>query len=161
MAYYWPGNVRELKNLAERLVVRWRSGEITSAQLPSEVSGSPGVSDQRAKPAAAPTRAEIMFDSMTQHHESFWHVVHGPFMARDITRDDLRTLVRDGLTATRGSYKALLHMFNMPPADYKRFLNFLRKHHSHLSIHEFRGLPTPADRRVKSEVREGNPVTMA
>lgn len=161
LAYHWPGNVRELKNLAERLIVRWRSGEITPAQLPSELSGTAGVSDNRSKPAAPPTRAEVMFDAMTQHHESFWSVVHGPFMARDITRDDLRSLVRHGLTATRGSYKALLQMFNMPSEDYKRFLNFLRKHHSHLSIHEFRGLATPAARRARPEVREGNSVTMA
>ena len=160
LAYHWPGNVRELKNLAERLIVRWRSGEITAAQLPSEVSGSPGVSDQRAKTPAAPSRAEIMFDAMTRHHESFWFVVHGPFMARDITRDDLRTLVRYGLTATRGSYKALLQMFNMPPEDYKRFLNFLRKHHSHLSIHEFRGLPTPAGRGPKRDVPRDSVTTV-
>lgn len=161
MAYHWPGNVRELKNLSERLVVRWRSGEITPAQLPSEVSGSPGASERRSKPAAAPTRAEILFDSMTQHRASFWSEVHGPFMARDITRDDLRSLVRFGLTATRGSYKALLQMFNMPPEDYKRFLNFLRKHHSHLSIHEFRGLAAPAARQPRPPAREGSSVTMA
>ena len=162
MAYHWPGNVRELKNLAERLIVRWRSGEITLAQLPSEMSASSRGTQPAAKAAPAPpTRAELMFDSMTQNHESFWYVVHGPFMARDITREDLRSLVRHGLTATRGSYKALLQMFNMPAEDYKRFLNFLRKHHSHLSIHEFRGLPTPAERRVKSAAREGSSVTMA
>ena len=142
MAYHWPGNVREIKNLAERLIVRWRSGEITPAQLPSELSESQRVAAHSPKTPAPPTRAEIMFEAMTQQHESFWYVVHGPFMARDITREDLRSLVRRGLTATRGSYKALLQMFNMPAEDYKRFLNFLRKHHSHLSIHEFRGLPS-------------------
>jgi hypothetical protein len=52
-------------------------------------------------------------------------------------------VVRFGLTATRGSYKSLLPVFNMAPTDYKKFLSFLRKYHVHLPIHEFRALPTP------------------
>ena len=32
--------------------------------------------------------------------ESFWTAVHEPFMSRDLTRDDLRQLVRRGLTHT-------------------------------------------------------------
>jgi hypothetical protein len=38
---------------------------------------------------------------------------------------------------TRGSYKGLAQLFNVP-SDYKRLLNFLRKYHCHLPIHEFR-----------------------
>ena len=71
-------------------------------------------------------------------------------MSRDITREDLRALVRFGLTATRGSYKSLLSVFNLPPNDYKKFLSFLRKHHVHLPIHEFRALPTPTPRAERS-----------
>jgi transcriptional regulator with GAF, ATPase, and Fis domain len=140
LAYNWPGNVREVRNIAERLVVRARSGEITAADLPREVlGGQPAV---EAKPRAVAARADIVFDAMTQHGESFWSAVHGPFMARDITRDDLRLMIRRGLTATRGNYKVLVQLFNMPPEDYKRFLNFLRKHQAHLPIHEFRSQST-------------------
>ena len=77
---------------------------------------------------------------MTQQGESFWTLVHGPFMSRDLTREDLRALIRGGLHATRGSYKALVQLFNMPPEDYKRFLSFLRKHQAHLPVHEFRSM---------------------
>jgi hypothetical protein len=59
-------------------------------------------------------------------------------MARDITREDLRYLIRQGLSTTRGSYRLLVELFNMQPQDYKRFLNFLRKHDAHVAVHEFR-----------------------
>jgi hypothetical protein len=59
-------------------------------------------------------------------------------MSRDMTRDDLRNLVRKGLERTGGSYRLLTELFNMPAADYKRFLNFLRKHHCHVAFQQFR-----------------------
>src|SRR4029079_14590762 len=39
-SYRWPGNVRELKNVAERVVVRTRSGIINPIDLPREVSNA-------------------------------------------------------------------------------------------------------------------------
>jgi len=138
--YDWPGNVRELKNVAERLVVRSRDRVTTDVDLPRELWSRPSMASHAPAPAA-PSRAQTMFERMVKNGESFWAVVHEPFMSRDMTRDDLRAIVRQGLEVTRGSYKALVQMFNMPPEDYKRFLNFLRKYQSHMPIHEFRALP--------------------
>ena len=42
----------------------------------------------------------------------FWCDVHDVFIARDLTRDDLRGVVRRGLATTRGSYRALLALFS-------------------------------------------------
>jgi two-component system response regulator HydG len=152
MRYQWPGNVRELKNIAERLVVRWKAGEITPANLPHEVCGRlrPAESKPGITPAAA--RVERLFDAMTKHGDSFWLAVHGPFMSRDVTREDLRDVVRRGLIVTRGNYKLLVQLFNMPQSDYKRFLNFLRKHQAHLPIHEFRAMPPRVAAARDSEV---------
>ena len=55
-----------------------------------------------------------------------------------LTREDIRHLVRVGLEQTRGNYKALVQLFNMEPQDYKRFLNFLRKHDCQLPFKEYR-----------------------
>jgi DNA-binding NtrC family response regulator len=140
LRYSWPGNVRELKNLAERLVARFRDRDVTIDDLPSEFRPEARAISEASRPAS-PSRADMMFERIIEDRACFWTLVHTPFMQRDITRDDLRALLRMGLTATRGSYKALLQLFNMPPEDYKRFLNFLRKHHLHLPIHEFRRLP--------------------
>jgi hypothetical protein len=74
---------------------------------------------------------------MVSGGESFWTAVYEPFMAHDLTREDLQTLIRRGLELTNGSYKMLLSMFNLPSDDHKKLLNFLRKYQSHIPIQEF------------------------
>ena len=122
IGYGWPGNVRELKNVIERLVVRRSNGVIALSDLPAEI--------QRPirRTGAGPAIADELFERMATHHEPFWSAVHEIFIARDMTRADLRAIVRRGLAQTGGNYKALVPLFNMPAGDYRRFLSFLRKH---------------------------------
>jgi transcriptional regulator with PAS, ATPase and Fis domain len=143
VAYDWPGNVRELKNLVERLVVRSRSGAIDEADLGSEILGLSRRPIRMGTAEAAParSRADELYDRMAVSGESFWSAVHPLFNARDMTRDDMRAIISKGLTQTRGSYRLLLQLFNMPAEDYKAFLNFLRKHQCHLPFFKFRCLP--------------------
>ena len=144
LSYDWPGNVRELKNVAERLVIRARAGVIPPTDLPRDILG------KWSKPelaAAQPIRLtpDILFERMTIGGEPFWSVVYEPFMSRDLTRQDLRAIIKQGLEQTRGSYKTLLQLFNLQPEDYKRFLNFLRKHDCHMPFQQFRVVPARAD----------------
>ena len=92
------------------------------------------------------SRADELYDKMVVEGESFWSAVHPLFTARDMTRDDMRAIITRGLTQTRGSYRLVLQLFNMPAEDYKAFLNFLRKHQCHVPFFQFRCLPTPAAR---------------
>jgi DNA-binding NtrC family response regulator len=134
----WPGNIRELKNLVERLTVRHSGaqGGVTPADLPAEIRRH---GDGAADPAPARIGvAEALFRTMLDDRHSFWSVVYTPFMLRDLTRDDLRTVVAMGLERTSGSYRDLVTLFNMAPADYKRFLTFLRKHQCHMPFQQFR-----------------------
>ena len=56
----------------------------------------------------------------------------------------MRCLVRKGLATTRGNYRALLRLFGLNTADYKRFLNFLAAHECTVDFREFRhGSPPP------------------
>ena len=55
-----------------------------------------------------------------------------------ITRHNVRDLVHKGLEEARGNYKIVLRLFNMENRDYKRFLNFLRKHDCQLPFKEYR-----------------------
>jgi hypothetical protein len=124
--------------------VRWRGGPITAEDLPTAITFRRVPNDIAPREVAAmPTvsRAQALFNAMTVNREDFWSAVHMPFKTRDLTRQDLRSLIRLGLTSTRGSYRSLVRLFNMPEEDYKRFLNFLRKHEAHLPIHEFRMMP--------------------
>jgi hypothetical protein len=122
--------------------VRAGNGIITSADLPREVMTLGEQAAGGGADAAAPqSRVARIFEQMVRDGKSFWSVVHQPFMDRDLTREDLRALVRQGLALTRGSYKSTVQLFNMPPEDYKRFLNFLRKFQCQAPIEEFRSLP--------------------
>lgn len=139
ISYKWPGNVRELKNVAERLVVRNREGHIELSDLPPELmqAEAPPLVTVQAVPR---NTADDLFNTLVVERGSFWSVVYGPFMSRDMTREDLRIIVRKGLERTGGSYRLLTELFNMQPGDYKRFLNFLRKHHCHVAFQQYRTL---------------------
>jgi transcriptional regulator with PAS, ATPase and Fis domain len=137
----WPGNVRELKNVAERLVVRDKGGEIRRDDLPLELLRTAPALQVPSTPATRPA-ADVLFERMVNGGESFWSCVYAPFMARDLTRDDLRTVVRKGLERTSGNYKVMVELFNMPADDYKRFLGFLRKYQCHMPFQQFRSAAT-------------------
>jgi transcriptional regulator with PAS, ATPase and Fis domain len=149
-SYAWPGNVRQLKNVAERLALRAHGALIDEAALPAEVLGT--ATGREARPVGARQRADALFEQL-RAGGSFWTVVYPVFMARDITRDDLRRIVTRGLHETRGSYKALVQLFNLPARDYKRFLNFLRKHECHMPFQPFRGIePNPQTEERKPQM---------
>ena len=141
VAYDWPGNVRELKNVAERLVIRRAGAIIGPEDLPREIAGkwSGPIAVETAQPGRL--TPDVLYERMSVGGESFWSVVYEPYMAHDLTRHDLRAIVSRGLERTRGNYKALVQSFNLDPADYKRFLSFLRKHECHMPFQRFRALP--------------------
>jgi hypothetical protein len=71
--------------------------------------------------------------------------VYPMFLARDITRHDLRQLVRRGLRESRGRYKSMLTLFGMSSRDYRRFMNFLAAHECGIAVREFRDGAAAAD----------------
>jgi DNA-binding NtrC family response regulator len=149
--YYWPGNVRELSNVIEQLA--WTVLHETTGldDLPESIRGDgPGgvrpVRDRRRQVA------DELYSGLLEGTYDFWDDVYDMFMRRDLTRDDLRGLIRRGLTATRGSYRSLLMLFDLGRADYKRLLNFLAAHDCALDFREFRGRradSAPARARVQ------------
>jgi DNA-binding NtrC family response regulator len=144
--YAWPGNVRELKNIVERLVVRASEHPIEPRDLPLEVLRGTSAEQHQQAPAATPTvttaparsAADALFERMVNGGESFWSAVYAPFMSRDLTRDDVRAIVRRGLERTGGNYRVMVELFNMPADDYKRFLGVLRKYQCHMPFQQFR-----------------------
>lgn len=152
--YDWPGNVRELRNITERIICR-AADTVRFEDLPREILTLPVVSLGNAEPqkVGVSAVAQALVDRMQHGGESFWDVAYEPFMSRDLTRDDLRQVIRSGLEETRGNYKGLVQLFNMPPQDYKRFLNFLRKYGCHMPFQRFRMAPArsgPAERDLVS-----------
>jgi two-component system, NtrC family, response regulator HydG len=162
MAYSWPGNVRELRNITERLVLQDRRRPVTPDELPREVcvpssartatAGSISVPNPRADTSTvlspSPT-ANALWDRM-QAGEDFWTVVGTAFKARGLTRADLAAIVDRGLRETRGSYRALLRVFHLPPTDYKRLHAFLYQQQCNLPVASYRQPSRRVTGRVES-----------
>ena len=142
-SYAWPGNVRELRNVVERLVLRVQGPTIELDALPVEIASYVPAARQEGpshprEAVSHQARVDALIERLRQK-ESFWTSAYPAFMTRDITRDDMRLIVRFGLEQTQGSYRLLVGLFNMPAADYKRFLSFLKQHDCNLPFQRFRG----------------------
>jgi two-component system, NtrC family, response regulator AtoC len=135
--YGWPGNVRELENVIERLVVTGQNEVIGPEDLPVEIRTQRSVMI-RPKRERRRTVADDLYKRLVDGRESFWTAVYPLYMQREITRSNVRDLVRKGLEEARGNYKIVTRLFNMDTRDYKKFLNFLRKHDCQLPFKEYR-----------------------
>jgi DNA-binding NtrC family response regulator len=136
LAYYWPGNVRELQNLLERLIIRYPGETIHLHQLPSKINS---VDDDQVDVRDPDYYvANRLYNQMIRDSTTFWQVVYDPYMDRDLTRGQVRAVIKKALLRTGGNYRQVISLFNLPPDDYKKFLNFLRKHECQLEFKEFR-----------------------
>jgi transcriptional regulator with PAS, ATPase and Fis domain len=140
--YRWPGNIRELQNVVEQAIWMSNGESVEVDHLPPSI--------QAAADTVLPIKerrrqvSDDLYQALVVGGYSFWEHIHPLFLARDITRHDMRELVRRGLATTRGNYRALLRLFGMGPQDYKRFLNFLAAHECNVDFREFRhGNPVP------------------
>jgi DNA-binding NtrC family response regulator len=145
--------VRELKNVVERVVIRAEGRPITPEDLPEEITArnaftqvSVAFDTDAPQPITKP-QAELFWERMVVKGESFWTVVYPAFIDRELTKTDLRKIIRAGLQHTQGSYRKLVELFRMSPGDYKRFLAFLYQHDCHLPFHGFRE-PRPEERPI-------------
>jgi len=141
--YHWPGNVRELKNAVTCAVFECPENEnIQAIHIhPYLVQGNKAKKPPGSEETAG-ERWEVLYNAMVKRRESYWAVVHLPFLEREIDRSTVRAIIRKGLTETRGNYRSLARLFNIPSdpeeTGYKRFLNHLRKHKCQLPYKEFR-----------------------
>ena len=135
--YPWPGNVRELANVIERMLVAGTGAEIGADDVPIEIRTQRSIS-LRPKRERRRTVADDLLKRMLVNKESFWAAVYPLYMQREITRGNLRELISKGLEEAKGNYKIVTKLFNMEPGDYKRFLNFLRKHDCQLPFRDYR-----------------------
>jgi len=139
--YRWPGNVRELQNVVEQAISLSLGDHVTPDDLPPAVVASqPG----HVYPGRERRRriSDELYDGLVAGGYRFWDDVHALFTDRDITRADLRQLIRRGLATTGGNYRALLQLFGLESQDYKRLMNFLAAHECVVDYREFRQAKT-------------------
>lgn len=135
--YPWPGNVRELQNVIERLIIRAHGEMLTVDDLPPEIRAQRSVT-VRPKHERRKTIADELYRRLLEDRESFWTSVYPLYMQREITRSNVRDIVKKGLQESRGNYKIVARIFNLETHDYKRFLNFLRKHDCQVPFKDYR-----------------------
>jgi transcriptional regulator with PAS, ATPase and Fis domain len=142
--YRWPGNVRELQNMVEQALWLVEEDSMELEHLPEAVRNGHTI---RVTHERRRQLADQLFEALVAGHYSFWDHVHPMFIERDLTRHDIRELVKRGLTATNGNYRAVLKLFGMKESDYCRFHNFLNGHGCKLDFRAFRsGQGEPAAR---------------
>ena len=112
LGYAWPGNVRELENVIERLVVTGRHELIRMDDLPLEIKAQRGMS-LRPRRERRRTVADDLYRKLVEDKQSFWTAVYPLYMEREITKQNVRDIVRRGLEEARGNYKIVCRMFNM------------------------------------------------
>ena len=152
LAHQWPGNVRELRNVTERIALRDSNRPISPADLPAELQRGGGLDratvvvtaqgsgSEASAPPPSPHGGPIaqhLWDKLMTGGD-FWEVVQQPFRAHEVTRAELAALVDRGLQETRGSYRALVKLFNLPASDYKRFHAFLYQQNCNLPVGPYR-----------------------
>jgi transcriptional regulator with PAS, ATPase and Fis domain len=121
-SYNFPGNVRELENIVESAIYSGDSDTIEDRDivLPCD--------------RLRVTENEIQV-------ENFWESVARPYADRQITRHSMEHVIRKGLIQTEGSYRRLVRLFNLPESDYKRFMDFLRRHRCNVDYRQYRKRP--------------------
>lgn len=120
--YDFPGNVRELENIIENAVYTTPDDVIQECHI--------------VLPNGMPFGSEELL-----HVENFWESVARPYADRLITRTHVENVVRRGLQQVNGSYRRLIRLFNLPDSDYKRFMDFLRRHRCNVDYRQYRETP--------------------
>jgi Nif-specific regulatory protein len=131
--YDWPGNVRELENVLERAMVLTDSERIDRADLPEEIAAGAAVAHPGSRSEALP---RAIFEAMVEGRKDFWEAVRKPFLEREISREDVRSVIKLGLEKTGGNYKRLAELFHVG-RQYKKFHSFLKNSRCHLERDEF------------------------
>ena len=103
--YAWPGNVRELENVIERLVVTAPADVVTARRSAARGAGASAACRCGRSASAAARSPTISTSGWSRSGESFWTAVYPLYMQREITRGNVRDLVRKGLEEARGNYK--------------------------------------------------------
>jgi DNA-binding NtrC family response regulator len=123
--YDWPGNVREVQACIETGYHLSDGNEIVIRDLIDALEAT--TRDHELSRISTAIAADYCA-RMKQGEADFWKLVYAPFMDRDLSRLDVQEVIAEGLTSTRGSYKALLPAFGIADCDYLKFMDFLRHH---------------------------------
>lgn len=126
-SHTWPGNVRELRSLVDTGFYVCDGVTIESEHFAESLEELSREAVLRTIPL---TRAadRDRYARLLDGDGTFWELVHGPYLNRELSRVEVRAMIARGLAMTQGSYKKLLPLFGLREAEYLKFMDFLRHH---------------------------------
>jgi transcriptional regulator with GAF, ATPase, and Fis domain len=113
----WPGNVRQLVGVVNMGYAMADRDTIEVKDVASLLERGEEIGEQAT-----------LYDRVVRYGEDFWSTVYKGFMDRDLNREQVRSMVREGLVEAGGKYRRLLDLLRLPASDYQRFMDFLRQH---------------------------------
>ena len=133
--YNWPGNVRQLEAVINRALVLYATdGKLTDEAVRESLQDEHQNRSEASLIRQQPTLEEISGAG----GDAFWSLVRDPFRDRQLTKEQVRDLIREALQATQGSYKQAAQLMGISPQDYNRFMDFLRNSGTKLDFRSFR-----------------------
>jgi transcriptional regulator with PAS, ATPase and Fis domain len=128
LAQTFAGNVRELQNAVERAFFLTKGIMITTIAIDAAAASADTQSDE----------VQTWFKDISEGRKDFWSAIHKSYKRRDISREKVLAFVDFGLRSTRGSYKEMAGRFRLKEAEYRRFMDFLRRNECLLDFRPYR-----------------------
>ena len=122
----WPGNVREVKTVVD-------AGYYLSEAEVITLQDIGGLLEERTRQdelgRVLDDDVKGFCDRMANGEGNFWDVIRGPFLDRELNRQQVRTVISFALdNLTGGNYKNMLLRFGVPEREYLKAMDFLRHH---------------------------------
>jgi DNA-binding NtrC family response regulator len=115
----WPGNVRQLISVVSTGYAMADDNVIEPGDFANLIE---------TRPEGEPVTPARLYERIAAGEADFWRDVHQPFLDRDLNRDQVRAVIREGLTVAGGSYRRLLEQLRLPASEYQKLMDFLRHH---------------------------------
>jgi DNA-binding NtrC family response regulator len=118
--YAWPGNIRELCSVLTRAGIEYEHDEIGAEIAEFFEKDFPSLSTVVNENGKMDRIWQELKDGKT-----FWETVKKPFLRRELNRDEVKTILAQGLNECGRKYKDVARLFNLKDFEYHRFMSFL------------------------------------
>lgn len=122
----WPGNVRELLNILKRAGIILE-GPITGEKISSLMQADHKRSDAAYEHTAGEETEDLKrsIKESLKKGDNFWNIIWQPFIARDLDRKTVKTILGEFYEKSAHSFKKMIKNLNLAEKDYQKFMSLL------------------------------------
>jgi len=117
-SHTWPGNIRELENVLKRAAINAQSSIINDSDI---------IFDEFIETKFELDKPMQIYQSIISGKTDFWQAVKKPFLKRELSKDEVRSLLDIAYQHYGDNLKKILQAFRLPAKDYGRFVSFLHR----------------------------------